>query len=214
VPVPRSQHLSVDVGAEAFLGEYVMATTQLAISRDGSMLAFVGERNGINQLYLRRLDQLRAVPLVSGSISEPFFSPDGQWVGFFSLADGKLKKIPVAGGSAVPICDIDVNYPRGASWGDDGNIVFNAFAESWTPLLRVRSAGGRPEPATTLGQGEVAHRWPQVLPGANAILFAAFGTQGGIDASSIVARRLPDGPTKLVLRGAHYARYLRTGHLL
>jgi eukaryotic-like serine/threonine-protein kinase len=213
-PVPLSQHLSVDLGADAFLGEYVMATTQLAISRDGSMLAFVGERNGVDQLYLRRFDQLRAVPLVSGSVSEPFFSPDGQWVGFFSNADRKLKKIPVAGGSAVTICDIHSNYPRGASWGDDDYIFFNAFAEPWTRLLRVSSAGGTPEPFSTLSEGEVAHRWPQVLPGAKAILFAAFGTQGGIDASNIVAQRLPDGPSKVVLRGAHYARYLRTGHLL
>jgi eukaryotic-like serine/threonine-protein kinase len=213
-PVALSQHLSVDLGADAFLGKYVMATTQLAISRDGSMLAFVGERNGVNQLYLRRFDQLRAVPLVSGSVSEPFFSPDGQWLGFFSIADRKLKKIPVAGGSAVVICDINVNYPRGASWGDDDYVVFNAFAEAWTRLLRVPSAGGKPEPVTALSDGEVAHRWPQVLPGATAILFAAFGTQGGIDASNIVAQRLPDGPSKVVLRGAHYARYLRTGHLL
>jgi eukaryotic-like serine/threonine-protein kinase len=213
-PVPVSQHLSVDLGADAFLGEYVMATTQLAISRDGSMLAFVGERNGVDQLYLRRFDRLQAVPLVTGAVSEPFFSPDGQWVGFFSLSDGKLKKIPVAGGSAVPICDINVNYPRGASWGDDDYIVFNAFAEAWTRLLRVPSAGGTPEPLSTLSEGVVAHRWPQVLPGAKAVLFAAFGTQGGIDASNIVAQRLPDGPSKVVLRGAHYARYLRTGHLL
>src|SRR5262249_38396041 len=59
-----------------------------------------------------------------------------------------------------------------------------------------------------------AHRWPQVLPGGNAILFAAFGTQGGIDASNIVAQRLPRGPSKIVVRGAHYARYLRSGYLV
>jgi Tol biopolymer transport system component len=213
-PVPLSQRLSVDIGADAFLGEPVMATTQFAISRDGSMLAFVGERNGVDHLYLRRFGELQAVPLVSGSVSEPFFSPDSQWVGFFSIGDGKLKKVPVAGGSAVAICDINVTYPRGASWGDDGYIVFNAFGETWTRLLRVASAGGEPQPLTTLREGEVSHRWPQVLPGANAILFAAFGTQGGIDASNIVAQRLPDGPSKVVVRGAHYARYLRTGHLL
>jgi serine/threonine-protein kinase len=62
--------------------------------------------------------------------------------------------------------------------------------------------------------GEVAHRWPQVLPGAKAVLFSAFETQGGIDAANIVAQRLPFGPAKTVIRAAHYARYLRTGHLL
>src|SRR5207248_4562539 len=126
----------------------------------------------------------------------------------------KLKKVPVAGGSAVPICDINSTNPRGASWGDDQSIVFNPYAEPWTQLLRVPSAGGKPESITTLSQGEVAHRWPQVLPGANAVVFAAFGTQGGIDASNIVAQRLPSGPSKIVLRGAHYAHYVRSGYLI
>jgi eukaryotic-like serine/threonine-protein kinase len=214
VPAAPSQRLSVDLGADAVFGEPVLATTQLAISRDGSMLAFVGEGNGVDHLYLRRLDQLQAVPLVTGRVSEPFFSPDGQWVGFFSMSDRKLKKIAVAGGNAVTVCDIRVDYPRGASWGDDDYIVFNAFAAAWTPLLRVASAGGNPESLSTLGEGEVSHRWPQVLPGANAVLFAAFSTQGGVDASNIVVRRLPAGPSKVVLRGPHYARYLRTGHLV
>jgi serine/threonine-protein kinase len=215
MPPAVSQHLSVDLGADAILGGSVEATTQLAISPDGSMLAFVGERDRVDQLYLRRFGQLQAVPLVTGSVNEPFFSPDGQWVGFFSLADRKLKKVPVAGGSAVAICDIHgAHHPRGASWGDDDYVVFNAFAEPWTTLLRVPSAGGRPEPISTLSEGEVSHRWPQVLPGAKAVLFSAFGTQGGIDASNIVAQRLPTGPSKVVVRGAHYARYLRSGHLV
>ena len=71
---------------------------QLAISPDGSMLAFVGERDRVEGLYLRRFAQLQALPLVTGPVSDPFFSPDGEWVGFFSIADRKLKKIPVAGG--------------------------------------------------------------------------------------------------------------------
>jgi serine/threonine protein kinase/Tol biopolymer transport system component len=217
VTAPLSQNLSVDLGADAVLGGVIAATTPLAISRDGSMLAFVGERDRVDQLYLRRLGQLQAVPLVTGAVSEPFFSPDGQWVGFVSISDGKLKKIPVAGGIAVPICDIHSDQPggaRGASWGDDDYIVFNPSPEAWKKLLRVSSAGGKPEPLSTLSEGEVAHRWPQVLPGAKAVLFSAFETQGGIDASNVVAQRLPSGPSKIVLRGAHYARYLRSGHLV
>jgi serine/threonine-protein kinase len=209
-----SQHLSVELGAGALLGGSVEATTQLAISPDGNMLAFVGVRDRVNQLYLRRLDQLEAVPLAAAAVSDPFFSPDGRWVGFFSISDRKLKKVPVTGGSAVPICDIQALYPRGASWGDDDTIVFNASAAAWTQLLRVAAAGGTPEPVSTLNEGEVTHRWPQVLPGAKAVLFTAFGTLGGIDAANILAQRLPAGPSKVVLRGAHYARYLRTGHLL
>jgi len=214
IPLPPSQRLSVDLGAETFLSGSVEGTPQLSISPDGSMLAFVGERDRVEQLYLRRFGQLQAVPLAAGAVSEPFFSPDGQWVGFFSLADRKLKKIPVAGGSAVVICDIRSNYPRGASWGDDGFIVFNAGAEAWTPLLRVPSDGGKPEPVSALSEGEVAHRWPQVLPGAKAMLFAAFASVGGIDGANVLVQPLPSGPPKIVLRGAHYARYLRSGHLI
>jgi serine/threonine-protein kinase len=213
-PAPVSQYLSVDLGADASLSGSVEGMRQLAISPDGSMLAFVGERDRVAQLYLRRFGQLHALPLVTGPVSDPFFSPDGHWVGFFSIADGKLKKVPVAGGSAVPICDTDSFASRGASWGEDQSIVFNPYSQAWTHLLRVASAGGKPESITTLSEGDVAHRWPQVLPGANAVLFAAFGTQGGIDASNIVAQRLPSGPSKIVLRGAHYARYLRSGYLV
>ena len=214
VPLPVSQQLSVDLGAGAFLGGSPGGMPQFAISPDGSMLAFVGERDRVEGLYLRRFAQLQALPLVTGPVSDPFFSHDGEWVGFFSIADRKLKKIPVAGGTAVAICDIDTFYPRGASWGDDGFIVFNPDASAWTPLLRVPAAGGKPQPISTLSEGEVAHRWPQVLPGANAVLFAAFGTQGGIDSANIVAQRLPSGPSKIVLRGAHYARYVRSGYLV
>jgi Tol biopolymer transport system component len=214
VPAPMSHHLSVDIGADAFLDESVSGERQFAISPDGSMLVFVGERDRIERLYLRRFGQLQAVPLLTGSVSDPFFSPDGQWVGFFSIADRKLKRIRVAGGTPVAICDIDIFTARGASWGEDDSIIFNPWSGPWTSLLRVSAAGGTPEPISTLGTGEVSHRWPQVLPGAHAVLFTAFGTQSGIEASSIVAQRLPSGPSKTVLRGAHFARYLRSGYLV
>jgi eukaryotic-like serine/threonine-protein kinase len=213
-PVPVSQHLTVDLGADAFLSESVGGMPQFAISSDGSMLAFVAGHDRVDRLYLRRFAQLQALLLVTGPVSDPFFSPDGQWVGFFSIADRKLKKIPVAGGTAVVICDADTVHPRGASWGDDDFIIFNPREEAWAPLVRVPAAGGKPEPISTLSDGEVAHRWPQVLPGAHAVLFAAFGTQGGIGASNVVVQDLSSGAHKTVLRGTHYARYLRSGHLV
>ena len=213
-PAEAPRYLTVDLGADALLGASAVATTDIAISPDGSMLAFVAEHERVRQLYLRRFDTLQATPLVTGQVSEPFFSPDGQWVAFFSLSDRKLKKIPLAGGSAVAICDIRSNYPRGASWGQDGFIVFNAGAEAWMPLLRVPGEGGKPGPVSVLGEGEVAHRWPQVLPGARAMLFAAFGSVGGNETANVLVQPLPSGPAKIVLRGAHFARYLRSGHLL
>ena len=81
--------------------------------------------------------------------SQPFFSPDGQWIGFF--AEGKLKKVAVTGGAAVTICDAPNS--RGGAWGEDGDIVFSIAASVSSPrnsLLRVSSDGGTPQPATTL----------------------------------------------------------------
>ena len=170
------------------------------------MLAFVAEHDRVAHLYLRHFDQLRAVQIASGRVSGPFFSPDGQWIGFFSGADNKLKKVSVAGGNPVAVCDLHVTYPRGASWGDDDYIVFNPSPAAWTKLLRVAAGGGSPEPLSTLRPGEVAHRWPQVLPGGKAVLFIAYGTQGGVDASTIEVQPLPQGPSRVLLRGPPYAR--------
>src|SRR6202035_4863074 len=94
----------------------------LAISPDGGHLAYVATQGGTQQLYLRAMDNLEARP-VQGTegASEPFFSPDGDWLGFF--ADGKLKKVSMSGGAAVTVGDGGVS-PRGASWGSQGMIAF------------------------------------------------------------------------------------------
>src|SRR5207245_7857752 len=100
---------------------------------------------------------------------DPFFSPDGQWIGFF--AGGKLEKISVQGGAAVTLCDVPDG--RGGSWGDDGTIVFTP--NNRAALSKVSSAGGTPQPLTTLDkqEGEITQRWPQVLPGGKAVLFTS-----------------------------------------
>ena len=93
--------------------------------------------------------------------STPFFSPEGQYIGFF--ASGKLKKVSVQGGGAVVLCDAPDG--RGASWGDDGNII--AALKPADALSRVPSGGGTVQLVTELKpeKKDLAHRWPQVLPG-------------------------------------------------
>jgi serine/threonine-protein kinase len=101
------------------------------------------------QLYVRRLDQLVATPLVgTEDAGAPFFSPDGQWIGFF--ADRKLKKVPTVGGAPVILCDAP--GARGGTWTAGESIVFaptNAAA-----LLQVPDRGGAPEPLTTWPTGK------------------------------------------------------------
>jgi Tol biopolymer transport system component len=103
----------------------------------------------------------------TGGASDPFFSPDGQWVGFF--ADSKMKKISVLGGAPVTLCDSPSG--RGASWGEDGNII--AALNNEVGLSRIHASGGTPQPVTKMERGELTHGWPQVLPGGKAILFTS-----------------------------------------
>ncbi len=204
--------LSAELGTDVVISR--TGGADLALSPDGSVLAFRGEKNGSTQLYIRRLAQLQAVPL-PGTVgaSQPFFSPDGQWIGFF--AEGKLKKVAVTGGAAVPICDAP--NPRGAAWGEDGDILFNIAASVSSPrnsLLRVSPDGGTPQPATTLSDDEDTHRWPQVLPGARAILYTAHKRANNFADANIVVQTLPNGPRKILQRGGSFGRYVPSGHLV
>ena len=139
------------------------------MSPDGTQLAFVAQPHGggAPRLYVRRLDQLTATPLAGTEDAVgPFFSPDGQWLGFFG--GGKLKKIAVTGGAPVTLADAPT--ARGGSWAEDGTIVFAPTSRD-SGLWRVPAAGGTAERLTTPAPGEATHRWPQVLPGGRAVLY-------------------------------------------
>ena len=177
----------------------------LALSPDGARLVVsLRGADGKTRLHTRLLHQSQLTPLAGTENAHgPFFSPAGDWIGFF--ADGKLKKIAVGGGAAVTLCDA----PRGCggSWGDDGNIV--AALGGTTVLSRVPSAGGTPVPVTKLNAGEATHRWPQVLPGSQAVLFtAATQTGAGYDDANIEVISLQTGERKTLQRGGFFPRYV------
>jgi Tol biopolymer transport system component len=175
------------------------------ISPDGTRLVYVSER----RLYARELDQPNAIELAGTEGAEaPFFSPDGKWVAFF--AQGKLKKTLVSGGAPITLCDAPTS--RGGSWGEDGNII--AALNSTTGLSRIPSAGGAPTPVTELANGEVTHRWPQILPGGKALLFAAHHSVAGWDAANIEVMSLVDRSRRTLQRGGTYGRYVPSGHLI
>src|SRR6185436_3581962 len=110
-----SSELGADVTLITGFGSSVI------LSPDGSRLVFVGNTaDAKSHMYTRPLDQPRASQLAgSDGAGNPFFSPDGQWIGFF--ADGKLKKISVQGGASVTLSDAPND--RGGSWGEDGQII-------------------------------------------------------------------------------------------
>jgi serine/threonine-protein kinase len=201
--------LDVDLGPDVSLGSQYGADT--IISPDGTRLVYVSH----GRLFTRRLDQLNAAELAgTQGANAPFFSPDGQWVGFF--ASGKLQKISVDGGSAIALCDATTgavgSFGNSGSWGEDGNII--ASINVTAGLSRIPSAGGPPTPVTDLQNGETTHRWPQILPGGKAVLFTTGTGRTGFDAASIEVMSLADHRRKTVVRGGAFGRYLPSGHLV
>jgi hypothetical protein len=201
--------LSAEIGADATL--FTALGPAAILSPDGTRLAFLATTaDQKSRIYFRSLDQSQATVL-SGTedARDPFFSPDGQWIGFF--ADGKLKKISVQGGAAVTLCD--ALGDRGGSWGQDGTIVFEQ--DNLVTLSKVSSAVGAPQPLTTLDTqaGEATQRWPQALPGGKAVLFTS-NTSGDYERADIVAYSMASGQRRTVIHGGFYARYLPSGHLV
>jgi serine/threonine-protein kinase len=186
--------------------------SSVAISPDGSRLVYVLEKVGERKLYLRNLDRWESTVLVGAGDGpyHPFFSPDGQWLGFVTRTE--LKKVPVRGGPPLTLCDVELN--RGSSWGRDGSIIFAPSPSSG--LFRVAAAGGDPEPLTELDEErkETSHRWPQVLPGGKAVLFTARTERGDYDGSSIEVLDLDSGERRTLQRGGTYGRYVRSGHVV
>ena len=181
----------------------------VAISPDGSLLAYVASQDRVQQLYLRALDSLeaRAIPNSEGAVN-PFFSPDGQWVGFF--ADRSLKKVSVTGGAALTLADGPL--PRGASWGGGGKLAFvpsNAGVVHQGP-----EEGGASQPLTRTEPGETTHRWPEWLPEGQAFLFAAAGTTTNWTNAQIAVQAVETGERQNLVQGATQPRYASSGHLL
>ena len=180
---------------------------RLAISPDGTRLVYVAEDPQGGQLFLRPLDSLQAtaIPGTRGAISA-FFSPDGNWVGFFG--GGKLKKVRIGGDPVVTICDAVEGV--GATWGPGDTIIFAPSPVSG--LFRVSSNGGTPEQLTTLVNGETSHRWPEILPNGRTVIFAA-ASGPDFTGSRIVSQMLGSGARADITEGT-YPRYTRTGHLV
>jgi serine/threonine protein kinase/Tol biopolymer transport system component len=181
----------------------------VALSPDGTHLVYAARQGGIQQLYLRPLDGLET-KLIQGTegATEPFFSPDGQWVGFF--AGGKLKKVPLSGGEALSLCD--AADPRGASWGSQGVIIFAPTRAS--ALVQVSDAGGTPWPLAHLEKDENSHRWPEFLPGGQTVLFAALNSGANWNNARVAVQSVATGERLNLIQGATHPRYAPSEHLI
>ena len=182
-----------------------VATTPVAVSHDGRRIAFVAaDQSGQQRIWIRALDNLEPQS-VSGteSGSDPFWSPDDQFLGFF--ADEKLKKVAIAGGS--PIVLSSAPDPQGGSWGSDGTIVFS----SADVIQQISAAGGMPTPIVERQAGEQSLSRPLLLPGGRHVIYHAFRLG---EPHSLFVSSLESGVRRpLLMADAMNVGYAR-GHLL
>lgn len=206
-PLQPLVRLDVDLGSDVSLGSERGAS--VILSPDGTRLVYVSHGARIQpRLFSRKLDETRAVEMPGTEDAyAPFFSPDGQWVAFF--AEGKLKKVSVQGGPPIALCRAPIGC--GGGWGEDGNIV---VAQDISALSRIPSSGGVPEKITELAPGESSHRWPQILPGGQAVLFSSYASMSGVEGTNIEVLSLRDRRRKTLQRGGSWGRYVPSGHLV
>lgn len=194
-----------------FNQQFIDATgPDIVLSPDGRSFVYVGQGELGRQLLVRKMDQLKAGPIpgTEGAYS-PFFSPDSQWVGYF--AEGKLKKVSLLGGPPLTISEVSDFTPYGGTWGQNGMIVFGAYRSG---LFQVSSSGGVPQSITTpdAEQGVVSHRWPDILPGGEAVLFTIW--KSSLDDASVGIVNLKTGEVKQLMEMGTFPRYAISGHLV
>lgn len=206
-----------DAPIHLLLSEEVPAWTagserSFAISPDGRRIVYVSSSSGTPKLYLRDLSSVDASPIAgTDNALSPFFSRDGRQIGFF--ADGQIRVLPLAGGA--PVILANAANARGAVWLPDDTIVYSPATDAG--LWQVAASGGpprllaQPDPA----KGERSYRWPEVLPGGDALLFTV-GTSDilSFDDAKIAVRSMATGEQHEVLQGGSFATYAPTGELL
>jgi Tol biopolymer transport system component len=188
------------------------SAASLAVSPDGSQLAYVATMEGQSRLWVRPLSDTnaRVLPGTEGA-SFPFWAPDGRAIGFF--AEGKLKRVDLAGGTPQVLADAPGG--RGGTWNSEGVILFTPANFPSLPgsvLMRVSAAGGTPVPVTRLAAGDGSHRWPQFLPDGRRFIF--FSTLGRADAQGVYVGSLDGGEPIRVLEGDSPAMFAPPDQLL
>jgi serine/threonine protein kinase len=180
-----------------------------AVSPNGHTVAIVGhreaERNNALWIYEPGSQESTSVANTEGA-SFPFWSPDGQSIGFF--ADGKLKKLSLAGGPVQTLCDAQTE--RGGTWNKDGVIIFTPSGHLGVGLYRISASGGTPTQITVPDKNlnEDSHRWPQFLPDGIHYLYSAIHLSGRRDLSSVFVGALNSNEKRLVTKASANVAYI------
>jgi len=189
--------------------QFAQRSKVFAVSPDGSRIAYVAAGG---QLFLRSMDDMDARPIPGTDLDSfgPFFSPDGQWIGFFSFQDRTLKKVAISGGPPVTICPSDP--PFGVTWDGDWIVYADQGAKG---ILRVSPNGGEPEVLAAVKAGEVFAA-PQMINDGRALLFTVAPALAvdRWDRGEIVVQSVGSSERTVILRGGSEGRYVPTGHLV
>ncbi|MFT5286475.1 MAG: serine/threonine protein kinase [Planctomycetota bacterium] len=189
----------------------------IEISRDGRRLAFAAiDPSGESYIYLRDLSKFGSEP-VSGSRdgTNPFFSPDGQSIGFH--ARNNLWRVSTDGGN--PTIVTNAKALVGASWNEDGTIVYSEGMMS--PLWQVNAKGGASTALTNLDDDPLSygHTWPEHIHGTDSLIFVSWvgGAGGGprvLDLITGQAEHFAGSDIEGATRFAPTVRYVSSGYLI
>jgi serine/threonine-protein kinase len=207
-PAPQVVRLTADLGVEGDL--YTAYGASAVLSPDATRIAYVVvDGNRVRHLWWRSLDEAKPklLPGTDGA-RDPFFSPDGRWIGFF--AENQLKKLAVEDGAIVSLCTITDD--RGGAWGEDNTIIF--APQTRTSLMWIPAGGGTPTAISKLQGNEVTHRWPQFLPGGKVIIYTASDDGNNYENSNIIAQVIATGERKILYHGGYAPHYLPGGYLV
>ncbi len=185
----------------------VIGTQTPVPAPDGSFLIYVGPGPNGDQLWLKRRDGYSALP-VPGTVGAQTFaiSPDSKWIALG--ASGQLRKIPVEGGTAVPLVSENVGGVFGVAWLDDGSIVY--VTRGADALMRVPEDGG--VPSQVWHSDSMISRLPNPLPGGQGVVFES--CLPGCNEPQLWVVDLKTGDGRMLLRGANAGAFVETGHLV
>jgi Tol biopolymer transport system component len=213
-PVARLQ-LSLPPAATLAGDQYSVrpGRTAFAISPDGQLVVMAAARGDVQQLWVRPLNATTASPLAgTEGASGPFFSPDGTEIGFWT--GRTLKRVPVSGGPAVTIAEVDSLGREAATWSTDGNIYVQTNADGGR-IARVSAAGGTLIDVVPRDPAKAARLLlPHVLPDGRRLLLTTMKSEEDWETAGVVIRSLDGGDDRVLIPNGTDARYVPTGHIL
>ena len=218
-PSGLSRRFLIDLGDTVPIGESRLDAS-IALSPDGQRFVYAAQReNSLPHLYLQDLDQLEARPIPGTTDAEnPFFSSDGEWIGFGSTAvngSATLNKISVHGGPPQTLVS-SIRAGTGGFWSSDDTIFYTSDEADGSRLRRISASGRAASEALQLQRAsdELAHTWPYLLPNGDSLLFTNRPVGGRATDGRIDLLTLSTGAVETLIESGYNARYAPSGHVV